>query len=90
MSELKALKTLALVEQDLQKKDRELEIKEQLLTLKEAHTKELVTEIRGVVRDVFANNRYKYSTYGNTQRPDPTCPGATVSCSDDKQTEVEG
>lgn len=48
-------------EADAAAKDVTLTLREELVKLREAHAKERVDEMRGVVKDVFSNNRLKYS-----------------------------
>lgn len=46
-------------------KERVLHLREELVKLREQHSKERVDELRGVVKDVFANSRFKYKSNDN-------------------------
>ena len=41
-------------------------LREKLVELKEQHAKDRVTEMRGVVQDVFANAKFKYQDVGSS------------------------
>jgi len=86
---LKLLKAdLDVIGSKLMARDIELRIKEESVKLREEFTKVRVEEIRGVVKDVFSNSRYKYYETGSI--PVSNGPGqyGTTSAGFNKTTDV--
>lgn len=56
-------------EKAVEARDQTVTLREQMCALKETHAKERVSEMRGVVQDVFANSKFKYTESNNTYTP---------------------